>query len=372
MEKGNGEPRSAFHVLITGTDPSVVRGGIGFVLPGYFAALNAAQLSWEFLPTYHATAWGGRTLWACRGLIQILKRLADTRRRARLIIYSHPGRGVSLLREGLILRIARCFGARTVIQVHSLSVIKYVGQWRGRLLLKFALGGAHVVLTLTPWWKAFIEQQFPEMTIRIVPNPMPPACTEAAWGILASRNDEHTRKQGCARTILAMTRLVPGKGLDTVIEAMSYLPGEYRLLIAGSGPSEKRLKAMVSSLNLDHRVKFLGWVDEEAKISLFREADLFCLPSVNDSFGMVYIEALSNGIPVVAGDWGPIRDVIPEGVGRLVPPNDARATSDAIRELSKRSLDRKAVASTILDRFAPANVAPALQGALEETVKPRV
>ncbi|MEO7715841.1 MAG: glycosyltransferase family 4 protein [Capsulimonas sp.] len=137
-----------------------------------------------------------------------------------------------------------------------------------------------------------------------------------------------------AFVISAAARMVPEKGLDTLLEAMSdlrSLPTPIYLLIAGAGPDEIRLRGMGAAL-LGDRARFLGHLPDLSDV--YAASDLFVLPSHMEGFGLVYLEAALHGVPSIGTNVGAIPEVIQDGVtGLLVPPRDSKALAAAIRSL---------------------------------------
>lgn len=138
-------------------------------------------------------------------------------------------------------------------------------------------------------------------------------------------------------SILAVGRLAYYKGFQYLIEAMRSLPGA-RLAIVGEGPERGRLEARIAELGLNGRVDLIGRVDGAGLIDRYRRADLFCLPSCEraEAFGLVQIEAMAAGLPVVSTDLPTGMRAInrPEETGLIVPPHDAPALSAALGRLT--------------------------------------
>jgi glycosyltransferase involved in cell wall biosynthesis len=133
--------------------------------------------------------------------------------------------------------------------------------------------------------------------------------------------------------ILAVGRLVPYKGFDVLIRAMKHLPAQ--LLLIGRGPEESDLQELARVEQVADRVTFLGRVENLRPC--FAAASVFVLPSITraEAFGIVQLEAMAAGLPVVNTD---IDSAVPEicidGVtGITVPPGDPLALSSAIRTL---------------------------------------
>jgi len=137
------------------------------------------------------------------------------------------------------------------------------------------------------------------------------------------------RKSTSEKTILYIGRLERRKGLKYLFKAYEELIAEHehiRLVIAGDGPDREKLEALATSMKLPD-VTFLGFVSEEVKMQLLAEADLFCSPAVyGESFGLVLLEAMANGLVVVAGDNSGYESVMQDmGALSLVNPRDIPA-----------------------------------------------
>jgi glycosyltransferase involved in cell wall biosynthesis len=137
--------------------------------------------------------------------------------------------------------------------------------------------------------------------------------------------------------------LVEKKGIDTAISALAELNKcgvRAHLTIAGDGPDRGRLEKMAADLNCRDQITWLGAVCNSRVFALLGEADLFALPSRQDSNGdrdgipVVLMEAMAAGIPVVAGDLPAIRELVEDGVtGFLVEENQPGALADKLAML---------------------------------------
>ncbi|MGH3666525.1 MAG: glycosyltransferase family 4 protein [Egibacteraceae bacterium] len=145
--------------------------------------------------------------------------------------------------------------------------------------------------------------------------------------------------------LLFVGRLEPRKGLDVLIRAFLRLrttaPG-VRLCVVGEGPDRERCQQMVPpSLRPD--VLFVGAVDEAQKPRYHASADVYVAPNTGgESFGIVLLEAMAAGLPVVASDIPGFRTVMKDGrQGRMVPAGDAFALAEAVGTvLANRNLSR--------------------------------
>ena len=140
--------------------------------------------------------------------------------------------------------------------------------------------------------------------------------------------------------VLFVGRLEALKGVDVLINAMSLLARQAckaRLLIAGGnldGDEAQRLRASVQNLHLTETVRFLGAVDQHDLPYYYSAADVCAMPSFYESFGMVAIEAMACGAPVVASRAGGLQFTVRDGeTGYLVPPGEAAPLAEAIANL---------------------------------------
>jgi glycosyltransferase involved in cell wall biosynthesis len=127
-------------------------------------------------------------------------------------------------------------------------------------------------------------------------------------------------------------RLDPIKRIGDLIAAMAELPSDYTLHIFGEGAERENLQSLIQKMNLNDRVALHGPIPRASEA--LATIDVLALPSAAEGFGLVLIEAMAAGIPVVATDVPGIRDVIENGqTGLLVPPADSAALAGAIREI---------------------------------------
>lgn len=135
-----------------------------------------------------------------------------------------------------------------------------------------------------------------------------------------------------AFVIVTASRLVHKNGVDTLIEAMSFLPQNVILVIAGSGEDEEKLK--IKSEKLKGRVVFLGHIDHEFLPRVLKAADVFVRVSRSEGLGNAFLEAMAVGLPVIGTNVGGIVDFIKDHqTGLLVLPENPRELSRAILEL---------------------------------------
>ena len=150
-------------------------------------------------------------------------------------------------------------------------------------------------------------------------------------------------------TIFFVGRHEVRKGLAVLVEAMGLLGPDVRLWIAGHGPDTDRLQRATID---DGRIEWLGWVNETEKISRIRGAHVLCAPSTHgESFGVVLLEGLAAGTPVVATDLPGYRNVARPGIeARMVPPDDPAALAKGIEAALVDDAETAAMVERGLDR----------------------
>ncbi len=140
--------------------------------------------------------------------------------------------------------------------------------------------------------------------------------------------------------VVGMSRLVPRKGFDVLIDSVAGLP-DVQLAIAGGGRDRRRLEARAARRGLGRRARFLGRVPDAALAPLLASADLFAMPCRDrwlgleaEGFGIVFLEAAAAGVPVVAGRSGGSHEAVVDGTtGFVVDGRSAREVRGAIARL---------------------------------------
>jgi phosphatidylinositol alpha-1,6-mannosyltransferase len=127
------------------------------------------------------------------------------------------------------------------------------------------------------------------------------------------------------------------KGHDELLEALAGLAASHpgaRLVVAGGGDDRERLQAKAAALGLGPRVDFTGFVSEPALAELYRRAGIFALPSRDEGFGLVYLEAMRAGKPCLAARGGAAEEIVVDGeTGRLVTFGSAAEIAAALAGL---------------------------------------
>jgi glycogen synthase len=185
----------------------------------------------------------------------------------------------------------------------------------------------------------------PPESIDIIPNQV----DMGTFSPEASRGPRAELVRDGLPLIVFAGRLEYEKGVQTILEALPLIdrlaPG-VALAVAGSGTHRPALEGRAMSLGLDGRVRFLGFVDEQRLRGLYAAADLVVVPSLYEPFGLVALEAMASGTPVLVSDTGGLREIVDhEATGlRFVPGSASSLASEATRLLTDRKLAHRLAA----------------------------
>jgi phosphatidylinositol alpha-mannosyltransferase len=198
----------------------------------------------------------------------------------------------------------------------------------GKRMLGHYAGKLHGRIAVSPAARHFISRYFPG-EYKIVPNGVEPGRYQRAVPIARYRDG--------VPNILFVGRMEPRKGLIHLLRAFRKLQRDgvrARLLLVGTGPGEREARRYVLTRQLDD-VEFLGRVSEAQKAQLFKTADIYVSPATGrESFGIVLLEAMSAGAPIICSDIHGYRGVVRrERDGILVEPGNADALAASIRRL---------------------------------------
>ncbi len=160
-----------------------------------------------------------------------------------------------------------------------------------------------------------------------------PVVIHAGVELPPERTDE--RASGGEVVIGAACRLVREKGLIDLLHAVALLRPEFpgiRLEIAGTGPQSADLEKEAVALGITNWLHFFGW--QPGIGTVFRRWDIFAMPSHEEGFGMAALEAMADGLPVVATSVGGLPEIVEQGqTGYLVPPRDVNELARNLRIL---------------------------------------
>jgi glycosyltransferase involved in cell wall biosynthesis len=268
-----------------------------------------------------AWAWGGLRLFA-----QYVARngVPD-------LIHAH-----SALNAGIVaLAIKRRYGIPFVLTEHSTSFAQGRLRWWERDLVRWVVAAARRCIAVSPQLARLLEVQYPGSTWAYLPNPLGEAFLSGA----AAPSD---RRSPGPFVFLSVARMSAEKGFARLIEAFAEAfcgTPEIRLRLAGDGPLRGELERLSHQRGIAAQVDFLGDLPSTSVRDEMQAADAFVLASDFESFGVVVIEALACGRPVVVTRSGGPDHLVNPGNGLLIPIRDGEALRGALREMRRRAGD---------------------------------
>jgi glycosyltransferase involved in cell wall biosynthesis len=202
-----------------------------------------------------------------------------------------------------------------------------------RWFVRWALRISDTIVAISSYTAREIAR-FAQVSVEVIPYTLPFAEAESKARLPRSGGFQ----------VLFVGRLVERKGVKHLIEAMARLPVELRgrLVVIGDGPERQALEAGTRDSGLGTRVGFRGRVTDEELRAEYAQSDVLVLPSILDArgdtegLGVVLLEAMSYGVPVVASDIGGITDIVEHNKsGLLVPSGDSAALAQALERLAR-------------------------------------
>jgi glycosyltransferase involved in cell wall biosynthesis len=322
-----------------GCDTLVVHGAIGEGEADGEPGVRARHVKTLQLPSLRRKLAPGADLVSWWRLISVMRACEPD------IIHTHTAKAGTLGRlAALVYNVTRPRAKRALVvhTFHGHVLSGYFGPAASRLarLTEWGLAGVgDVVLTLSPRQRHDIVHRFriaPEHKVRIVP---PAVDIEPLLGVGPPNAAARVRRgfPPDAFVIGYVGRFAPIKDLATLLRAFGVvaerLP-QARLMLVGGGETRGELERLTTTLGMDGRVVFSGWLNTLADV--YEVCDVVALSSLNEGTPLTVIEAMAAGRPVVATAVGGVPDLVEDGVtGLLVPAGDGVALARALLELGE-------------------------------------
>jgi glycosyltransferase involved in cell wall biosynthesis len=262
-------------------------------------------------------------------------------------------------RDLAYLFVAKAMGARVLYQVHGgkLPLEFFAGHRALTAFLRWTLSLPDAIVVLAQCELAAYRDFVPDQEVVAIPNGIDTR-PYAAVPTVNAPADKPLR-------LLFFGRLDRAKGLYEILQGLrlaSELGVDARLVIAGTGPEEDRLKRYAHALGVGARTVFVGPIFGRDKVKLMAGSDVMLLPSYSEGLPYALLEGMAAGLPVIATPVGAIPDVMSEGIhGCLIPPRDGRAVAEALALLHgdreklswmSRAARRRIRAAFSIDRVA--------------------
>ena len=212
---------------------------------------------------------------------------------------------------------------------------------------RFAMNRASIILPVSRDLKEAIESFGIVNRFEIVPN----VVNTKMFYPITKMKDENPKR------ILLVAQLYDIKGIPYLLQALAQLKErrqDYFLDVIGDGPKHGEYENLAKNLGIGHQVRFHRLKPKEAIAEFMRNCDFFVLPSLYETFGVVYIEAMACGKPVIATDVGGAKEFITKDVGVTVLPRDVDTLARAIEYMLDHYKDYspKKIARYVKERFS--------------------
>jgi glycosyltransferase involved in cell wall biosynthesis len=208
-------------------------------------------------------------------------------------------------------------------------------------VLRRIWGAAAAVTAISKDHQRLAHQTMPDLRIPIIHN-----------GVDTTMfHPPEVSRRGAGVRVLCVGRLIERKGQHLLLQAFSRLRRNaacpVALTLVGTGDAEDSLRRLASELGVEHAVTFTGFVPRDDMPHLYRQSDIFVLPSQNEGMSIALLEALASGLPVVVTDVGGTEELVQPGVnGFVVPWADVEALSQSLEKLVVDPLLRQKLGNT--------------------------
>lgn len=273
--------------------------------------------------------------------------------KSKIVILSH----INLLAVGYLIKLLSP-KTRLVLFAHGIEIWKQLSSFKKKMLLK-----CDQVWAVSDFTNDTIKQlRYVQHNRSIVLNNcLDPFLQKENNN---SKSDELLSRYGITKEnfiLLTLARLNSDekyKGYDKVLQCLKNLIKEYphlRYLIIGKYDNEekKRMDKMIDSMNLNHVVIFTGYIQDEELSTHYNLADLYIMPSLGEGFGIVFIEAMYYGLPVIAGNKDGSVDALLNGkLGLLVDPDKPEEIAVAIKKVINNKSAFKPDQTLLMQNFS--------------------
>jgi glycosyltransferase involved in cell wall biosynthesis len=263
---------------------------------------------------------------------------------------------------------------------------KSTASFKGRLQLGHRLGRLIFDPMLSQWTHLKNARKIlvgSSQTMNQIPAELHSRCESIVYAgveheiFLPPEPDESTRGVGPTR-LLCVGRLKPHKGLELLIKACAQIRKgrEFTLTIIGQGTDyyTQFLKNLTAELNLEKIIEWIPSVKRSDLIAVYRHHDIFCFPTLSDTYGIALLEAMSTGLPIVASDIGGPAEIVSDNAGIRIAcetpeqyiADCAGALADLIDHPEKRKSLGLGARHRILDRHDWEKIGDQLEKIYEE------
>jgi glycosyltransferase involved in cell wall biosynthesis len=219
-------------------------------------------------------------------------------------------------------------------------------------MAQFAYNNADRVISVSPVFQEIIKNKF-NIDNTYIPNIVDTDIFKLETSIRSKSNEFN---------FVSVGNLIKHKRMHLTIKAFNQAFGDQNninLTIIGGGPEHKNLGKQIKDLNLENRVKLTGRIDRKEIAKYFKQSDAFVLSSKGETFGVVFIEAMASGLPVIATRCGGPEHFITKEQGLLIEKDNLDQLSEAMTNMYNNinNYDSKKISQMTVEHFSPESVA---------------
>lgn len=337
------ESSKKIRVLMLGTDKST-GGGMWTVAKNYIESnLYQKDISLKYIPTFVVGNKVKKILFALLAYIKILFYLVIHKPQ---IVHVHMAEKGSVYRKGIAIKMACFFGCKIIIHMHGAEFQVWYESLEPekKNKVKKILNRADKVIILGEYWKSFLSQLVPENKIAVIYN--------------AVEVPKENKYNNNANRILFLGVVGQRKGAYDLLEAYSRVKDKIQgFELEFYGPDfEGKISDEIEKLNLQDRVRYMGWLGSSDKELVFKDVVCNVLPSYNEGLPMTILETMAYGIPNISTTVAAIPEVINNQNGFLVEAGNIEEISKSIEKICKEEKVRKILSQnayqTIKNQFS--------------------
>lgn len=229
-------------------------------------------------------------------------------------------------------------------------------------IAKIAYSKADKIIAVSPELKNIIYEKFEKNAIYI------PNIVDTNLFSYANKDNKNTF------LFVSVGSLIYGKRMDLTIEAfIDAFKGSDKvfLTIFGEGPERQKLEELVRINKMEKQIKLMGMQSRKVIADYLKECDCFVLASQTETFGVVYIEAMASGLPVIATKCGGPESFVNEENGVLIPVDNKDALVTAMKNMysGKYKYDKKTISADTIKKFSPKTISKKLTDVYEDALK---
>lgn len=265
-----------------------------------------------------------------------------------LVYIALTAKGKAFYKDAFIALLAKLFGRKIIYHLHNRSMLERQDKWLDVVLCKMLFKNTDVIL-LSKYLYPEIQKYVPENRVHYCPNGIPNATAQIP-------NTKIPNSKGTVQ-ILFLSNLMEAKGVYVLLEACKILqekqlPFHCTFVGGESDITSEIFEQKVNELGLSENVHYAGKKYGDEKELAFSAADIFAFPTLNETFGLVNLEAMQFSLPIVSTVEGGIPDVVEDGkTGFLVEKGNAEAFAEKLEILIQNVEMREQMGNAGKSRF---------------------